>query len=132
MLSRDPAKTFISGFLKQSHIPLFLYSKIEECNAIIGQTQIENIHNTLLLIDNKQRAEKIEYYMRNHTHKCVNWCIKHGLEYVQQHQHSDEENSFIWKKDYNTLKQPKNPFLLVYLVRHKKCQELASPCMTLF
>ena len=101
MLSRDPAKTFISGFLKQSHIPLFLYSKIEECNAIIGQTQIENIHNTLLLIDNKQRADKIEYYMRNHTHKCVNWCIKHGLEYVQQHQHSDEANSFIWKKDSN-------------------------------
>lgn len=92
MLSRDQSKTFIGGFLKQAHIPLFLYSKIEECNAIIGQTQIENIYNTLLLIDNKHRTDKIEYYIKNHTHKCVNWCIKHGFEYNVQHQEY-EENS---------------------------------------
>lgn len=80
MLSRDP-NTCISGFLKKSHIPLFLYSKIEECNSIIGQSQIDNIHNTLLLINNKYRNEKIDNYLRNHAHKCVNWCIKHGMEY---------------------------------------------------
>jgi hypothetical protein len=34
-----------------------------------------------LLINNKYRNEKIENYLRNHIHKCVNWCIKHGLEY---------------------------------------------------
>lgn len=80
MLSKDPS-AFISGFLKQSHIPLFLYSKIEESNSIIGQTQIENIYNTLSLIDNRNRSDKIDYYMRNHEQKCINWCIKHGLEY---------------------------------------------------
>ena len=80
MLTKE-VPTFVAGFLKQSPIPLFLYSKIEECNAIIGQTQIDNIHNTLLLINNKYRNEKIDNYLRNHLHKCVNWCIKHGLEY---------------------------------------------------
>jgi hypothetical protein len=106
MLSRDASKTFISGFLKNSHIPLFLYSKIEECNAIIGQTQIENIHNTLLLIENKYRTDKIDYYLRNHTQKCVNWCIKHGLEYIQQSHEEDAcgvavagANIFMKKKD---------------------------------
>jgi 23S rRNA U2552 (ribose-2'-O)-methylase RlmE/FtsJ len=106
MLSRDATKTFISGFLKNSHIPLFLYSKIEECNAIIGQTQIENIHNTLLLIENKYRTDKIDYYLRNHTQKCVNWCIKHGLEYIQQSHEEDAcgvavagANIFMKKKD---------------------------------
>jgi len=95
MLSRDQHKTFISGFLGQSRIPLFLYSKIEECNAIIGQTQIENIYNTLLLIDNKHRSDKIEYYIRNHTHKCINWCIKHGLEYNMKTYQTDCEEKEI-------------------------------------
>ena len=80
MLTRDP-NTSITGFLKKSPIPLFLYSKIEECNSIIGQSQIDNIHNTLLLINNKYRNEKIDNYLKNHAHKCVNWCIKHGMEY---------------------------------------------------
>jgi 23S rRNA U2552 (ribose-2'-O)-methylase RlmE/FtsJ len=95
MLNRNRDTTFISGFLKQCPIPIFLYGKIEECNAIVGQTQIENIHNTLLLIDNKHRTEKIEYYIRNHTQKCINWCIKHGLDYnVQTHDLDNDELLF--------------------------------------
>ena len=78
-----PPNTFITGFLKQTHIPLFLNNKIEECNAIIGQTQIENIYNTMSLIENKYRTEKIDAYVKNHMQKCVNWCIRHRLEYIQ-------------------------------------------------
>ena len=82
MVNRPP-DTFITGFLKQTPIPLFLNNKIEECNSIIGQTQIENIYNTLSLIENKYRTEKIASYMKNHIQKCVNWCIRHRLEYTQ-------------------------------------------------
>lgn len=96
MLSREP-NTFITGFLKQSHIPLFLYSKIDECNSIIGQTQIENIYNTLALIDNKYRGDKIDYYIRTHLQKCVNWCIKHRLEYNLPAQDEPVANVFIRK-----------------------------------
>jgi hypothetical protein len=84
--------------LKQTHIPLFLYNKIEECNSIIGQTQIENIYNTLSLIENKYRAEKIDSYIKNHIQKCVNWCIRHRLEYNPQTILEEPVNIFMRNK----------------------------------
>jgi 23S rRNA U2552 (ribose-2'-O)-methylase RlmE/FtsJ len=50
---------YIHRFL---NIPISLHflSKIEEYNAIFGQQQIENIHFTLSLIDNKYKQEKID------------------------------------------------------------------------
>ena len=97
MINRPP-NTFITGFLKQTHIPLFVYNKIEECNSIIGQTQIENIYNTLSLIENKYRAEKIDSYMKNHIQKCVNWCIRHRLEYNPQTILEEPVNIFMRNK----------------------------------
>lgn len=96
-----PPNTFITGFLKQTHIPLFLYSKIEECNSIIGQTQIENIYNTLALIDNKYRSEKIEAHVKIHLQKCINWCIKHKLEYNMQPALDEPVNIFMRNKQKN-------------------------------
>lgn len=71
---------FISGFMKGRSTPMIFNNKIEETNNIIGQTQIETIHNTLALIEMRGRNEKIDYYIRTHQQKCQHWCIKHGLE----------------------------------------------------
>lgn len=79
MLARNP-EHFISGFIKGRSTPMIFNNKIEESNNIIGQTQIENIHNTLALIEMRGRNEKIDYYIRTHQQKCQNWCMKHGLE----------------------------------------------------
>lgn len=65
--------------LLSQNIPYYFYSKIEEYNAIFGQQQIENIHYTLLLIDNKHRQEKIECLVKNNIEKCKKWCIKHNV-----------------------------------------------------
>mgnify|MGYP002628390356 CR=1 FL=1 len=65
--------------LLSKNIPYYFYSKIEEYNAIFGQQQIENIHYTLLLIDNRHRQEKIEYLVKNNIEKCKKWCTKHGV-----------------------------------------------------
>ena len=69
----------ISRFL---NIPLpYLYTnKIEDINAILGQQQLENILQTLQLLDNN-KPERLESIRRNNIQKCVQWCIKNRLPY---------------------------------------------------
>tara|TARA_Y100000022_G_scaffold85547_1_gene73764 strand:+ start:3258 stop:4187 length:930 start_codon:yes stop_codon:yes gene_type:complete len=62
-------------------IPNFYLSKLEEYNAIFGQQQIENIHYTLSLMQNKSKQEKINQLLQNHVEKSVNWCQKHNIPY---------------------------------------------------
>jgi 23S rRNA U2552 (ribose-2'-O)-methylase RlmE/FtsJ len=70
----------ISRFL---NIPISNYfiSKLEEYNAIFGQQQIENIHYTISLIENKHKQEKIETLIKMNMQKCVAWCIKYNIPY---------------------------------------------------
>ena len=50
MLSRiDLSKNYISKFFK-FEIPYYYINKIEECNAILGQQQMENINYTINMI----------------------------------------------------------------------------------
>ena len=64
-------------------IPINSYflNKLEELNAIFGQQQIENIHYTVSLIENKHKQDKINNLIKNNLRKCVNWCMKHNVEY---------------------------------------------------
>jgi len=72
---------FIRSFFNGVKIPMFYYSKLEECNSIIGQMQIDNIYTTLALIENRYRADKINFYMKTNIQKCIKWCIKNRMEY---------------------------------------------------
>ena len=58
----------ITRFLKNS-ISCHFINKLEEFNAIFGQQQIENIHNTILLINNKNKINKIDNYLIRKTIK---------------------------------------------------------------
>jgi 23S rRNA U2552 (ribose-2'-O)-methylase RlmE/FtsJ len=62
-------------------LPLCFVSKLEEYNAILGQQQIENIHYTILLIDNKHNQDKIDTLIKMNVQKCMQWCVKHELPY---------------------------------------------------
>lgn len=64
-----------------TEIPYYFISKMEEYNAIIGQQQIENIHYTLTLIQNKYKNDKIESILKTNIQKCVQWCIKNHIAY---------------------------------------------------
>lgn len=55
--------------------------KIEEYNAVFGQQQIENIHYTMSLIENKYKQDKIEQLLKTNTSKCIYWCNKHNIPY---------------------------------------------------
>ena len=58
-----------------------LISKIEEYNAILGQQQLENIHATLLLIDNQYNQEKIDSLVNTNIQKSILLCTKLGIQH---------------------------------------------------
>jgi hypothetical protein len=75
-----PQNAAMTSIFPMNHDAYFL-NKIEECNAIIGQQQMETINATIHLILNKYHAEKLESMKRQNIIKCVSWCDKHGIPY---------------------------------------------------
>jgi len=55
-------------------------TKLEECNAILGQQQIECITQTLALIGSGN-LDRLEALKRSHVQKCASWCQKHKLPF---------------------------------------------------
>ena len=60
-------------------IDLYYLNKLEEYNAIFGQQQIENIHHTIALIDNKSNEEKFENMIKLNIQKAIQWCNKYNV-----------------------------------------------------
>jgi hypothetical protein len=85
---------FIRSFFNGIKIPMFYYSKLEECNSVIGQIQIDNIYTTLSLIENRYKSDKINFYMKTNIQKCVKWCIKNKMEYNSGVIENEEKNIF--------------------------------------
>ena len=79
-LCRDDG-VFIKSFLNNTRIPVSYYNKLEECNSVICQIQLDNIHNTLALIRNSYKTDKINYYMKSNLQKCIQWCLKNRVDY---------------------------------------------------
>lgn len=77
MLQYDDSKIY--RFLSMP-IPYYFLSKLEEYNAIIGQQQLENIHYTISLIENKYKQDKIDNLTKVNIQKCIHWCMKHNIE----------------------------------------------------
>ena len=71
---------FIHRFLNIT-VPYYFLSRLEEYNAIFGQQQIENIHYTISLIENKHKQEKIDSLIKINIQKCIQWCTKYNVEY---------------------------------------------------
>lgn len=69
---------YIHRFLSIPISNLFI-TKIEEYNAIFGQQQIENIHHTIALIDNKSNEEKFESMIKINIQKAMQWCNKYNV-----------------------------------------------------
>ena len=61
-------------------IPNFFINKLEEYNAIFGQQQIENISNTITLINSKE-YNKDDYVKKQNLQKCIKWCKKYRIPF---------------------------------------------------
>jgi 23S rRNA U2552 (ribose-2'-O)-methylase RlmE/FtsJ len=85
--------------LFEIEIPYFYSNKVEECNAIFGQQQIENIYMTINLIINAnttpKKNEKLETLKKNNIIKCNTWCQQHNIPFNKQTQNS---NIFLMNK----------------------------------
>lgn len=71
----------IDSFLSHANIPLFFKTKMEECNVIIGQQQLENIHKTILNGDKIHIYENMEIL---NNKKNIMWCDKYNIEHNQK------------------------------------------------
>jgi len=91
MIQMQDAKVQLDSLFAYE-LPYYFVNKVEEYNAIFGQQQIENIGNTLNLIDNN-KYDKLELIKKNNVQKCINWCQQYKL-------------------DYHTTVQPNNIFLM--------------------
>jgi len=80
-LCNSPLTHFVKSFFNNMRVPMLFYNKLEESNSIICQIQLDNIYNTIALIKNNYKTDKINYYMKSHLHKCVQWCLKNKMEY---------------------------------------------------
>jgi hypothetical protein len=49
-----------------------------EANSVLGQQQLEAINNTITLIEQGKKKEKIEALRRHQTIKCAEWCKRFG------------------------------------------------------
>lgn len=79
-LEAFPQNSAMTSILPIEHDSYFL-NKVEECNAIIGQQQMETINSTIHMILNKGNVEKMESMKRQNVAKCISWCDKHGIPY---------------------------------------------------
>ena len=61
-------------------VPYRFICAVQEINAILGQSQLENITATIHIIDSCS-TERLEILKRNNMVKCVNWCQKFKMPY---------------------------------------------------
>jgi len=77
----DPlASTYICRYLNMP-IPIYFHLKLEEYNSGFGVHQIENIHNTLIMISRNTKPERIDSLIQKNIGKCIEWCIRYNIPY---------------------------------------------------
>jgi 23S rRNA U2552 (ribose-2'-O)-methylase RlmE/FtsJ len=81
---------YIYRFLR-IEIPSVFVVKLEEYNAIFGQKQIENIYNTLSLIEKNTKPDRIDTLIKHNIAKCIQWCIRYNIPYY----HTATNNTFL-------------------------------------
>jgi len=75
---REQNEINIQSIVK-NEINMYFLNKMEECNIIIGQQQIDVYDQMINLIKNKNKLEKIETIQKHNIQKCINWCDKFKL-----------------------------------------------------
>ena len=76
-----PRTTLISTLLS-TPISHHFITKIEESTLIIGQKNIENYENLILLIKMIGKDDKIESAKKSAIIKCIQWCTKYNISHT--------------------------------------------------
>ena len=76
----DFKKYRITKILDINEPDIFL-KNIIEFNSILGSKQIENINNTIRLINAKEKNVKINNLKRSNINRSIKWCVKNKIPY---------------------------------------------------
>ena len=114
MMTNICSGVYVKSIFNNTRIPMLFYNKLEECNSIIGQIQIDTIYSTLALIKNNYKTDKINYYMKTNTQKCIKWCLKNKIDYNLNNcaVENGEKNIFKTAKFGNVAKDNLHSFEL--------------------
>jgi len=80
ILPTPATTTYICRYLSVS-IPIYFQIKIEEYNSGFGFYQIENIHNTITMIERNTKPERIDSLIHKNIGKCIEWCVRYNIPY---------------------------------------------------
>jgi len=72
-------KTQTIHYLIDFNIPCYFLNKINDINIILGQYQLETIHQFINILKNKNKSEKLEFLKNNNKQKCIQWCEKYKI-----------------------------------------------------
>ena len=75
---REQYEINIQSIVK-NEISAYFLNKMEECNIIMGQQQIDAYDQMINLVKNKNKHEKIEALRKHNIQKCIHWCEKYKM-----------------------------------------------------
>lgn len=64
-----------------NQLPYNFIKKIQECNAIFCQKQIQNINYTLSLIDFRGKCDKVDILINTNIQKSMDWCQQFNIPF---------------------------------------------------
>jgi len=70
---------YISSIIDSS-LPCYFVSKINDINIILGQQQLDAIHQMILFFKNKNK-DKMNQLIKMHIYKSIKWCEKFKIPY---------------------------------------------------
>ena len=75
-----------------TEIPAYFCNKMDDINIIIGQQQLESLDQTINILKNRNRDDKIEMIKKSNVSKSIQWCEKFKISH---HKFTDKVNMFL-------------------------------------
>ena len=91
VIKKEGNSKFLTSLIEVP-LPYYFLNKIEECNIIIGEQQLEVYDQVNNIIKNKNKDEKLENIRKNNIQKCIQMCEKFKIPY---NKFSDKINIFL-------------------------------------
>jgi hypothetical protein len=82
VVNNYPHSSYISSLI-EGDLPCFFISKINDINIILGQQQLEMIHQMILFFKNKNKEKKSQL-IKMHIAKSIKWCEKFKIPHGGQ------------------------------------------------
>uniref|UniRef100_A0A6C0AVG1 Ribosomal RNA methyltransferase FtsJ domain-containing protein n=1 Tax=viral metagenome TaxID=1070528 RepID=A0A6C0AVG1_9ZZZZ len=101
----------INNSISISNIPLFFMNKLDECNTIMGQQQLDCILFMHQCNYNKDKNDKIENLYKKINHKVINWLEYNNIKKLKDNKRTYSIDSTIDNNDTNEMENILNDII---------------------